>query len=103
MTQVAIGSLSDFPEGTPTRVEADGTALCIVRVGDTVHAICDDCPHAEASLSEGDFLADDMAIECPLHGSSFNLTTGAPDCPPATEAVEVFAVTVDGDSVLVDV
>ena len=61
MTQVSIGSLSDFPEGTPTRVEADGTALCIVRVGDTVHAICDDCPHAEASLSEGDFLADDMA------------------------------------------
>ena len=103
MTQVSIGSLSDFPEGTPTRVEADGTAFCIVRVGDTVHAICDDCPHAEASLSEGDFLADDMAIECPLHGSAFNLTTGDPDCPPATEAVEVFTVTVDGDSVLVDV
>lgn len=103
MAQVSIGSLSDFPEGTPTRVEADGTALCVIRVGDRVHAICDDCPHAEASLSEGDFLEDDMAIECPLHGSAFNLETGDPDSPPATEAVQVYAVTVDGDDVRVDV
>lgn len=103
MTQVPIGTLGDFPDGALVRVEANGTALCVVRVGDRVHAICDDCPHAEASLSEGDFLADDMAIECPLHGSAFNLETGDPDAPPATEAVQVFPVTVDGDDVLVDV
>jgi 3-phenylpropionate/trans-cinnamate dioxygenase ferredoxin subunit len=103
MAQVSIGSLSDFPEGTPTFAEADGTRLCIVRVGDKVHAICDDCPHAEASLSEGDFLAEDMAVECPLHGSAFNLESGDPDAPPATEAVQVFTVTVDGDTVLVEV
>ena len=103
MAQVSIGSLADFPEGTPTFAEADGTRLCIVRIGNTVHAICDDCPHAEASLSEGDFLAEDMAIECPLHGRAFNLETGDPDAPPATDAVQVFPVTVDGDNVLVEV
>lgn len=103
MAQVSIGTLDDFPEGTPTFAEIDGERLCIVRVGDRVHAICDDCPHAEASLSEGDFLADDMAVECPLHGSAFNVETGEPDCPPATEAVQVYPVTVDGDDVLVDV
>jgi 3-phenylpropionate/trans-cinnamate dioxygenase ferredoxin subunit len=54
-------------------------------------------------LSEGDFLAEDMAIECPLHGSAFNLETGDPDAPPATDAVQVFPVTVDGDNVLVEV
>lgn len=103
MAQVSIGSLADFPEGTPVRVEADGTPLCVIRVGERVHAVCDDCPHAEASLSEGDFLADDLEIECPLHGSAFNLETGEPSSPPATEAVAVYAVTVDGDDVLVDV
>ena len=103
MAQVSIGSLADFPGGTPTFAEADGTRLCVVRIGNTVHAICDDCPHAEASLSEGDFLAEDMAIECPLHGSAFNLETGDPDAPPATEAVQVFPVTMDGDNVLVEV
>ena len=48
-------------------------------------------------------LADDMAVECPLHGSAFNVETGEPDCPPATEAVQVYPVTVEGDDVLVDV
>ena len=44
-----------------------------------------------------------MAVECPLHGSAFNLESGDPDAPPATEAVQVFNVTVDGDTVLVEV
>ena len=48
-------------------------------------------------------IAEDMAVECPLHGSAFNVETGDPDAPPATEAVQVFAVTVDGDDVLVEV
>ena len=103
MAQVSIGSLDDFAEGTPTFAQAGGERLCVVRIGDRVHAICDDCPHAEASLSEGDFLADDLAVECPLHGSSFNLVTGEPGEPPATEAVRVFEVTVDGGDVLVEV
>lgn len=103
MALVSIGSIDDFPEGTPTFAEADGERLCVVRVGDQVHAICDDCPHAEASLSEGDFLADDNAVECPLHGSSFDLGTGAPNEPPATEAVRVYPVTVEGGDVLVEI
>lgn len=103
MAQVSIGSLGDFAEGTPTFAEAGGERLCVVRVGDRVHVVCDDCPHAEASLSEGDFLADDLAIECPLHGSAFNLESGDPDAPPATEAVRVFPVVIDGDDVLVEV
>ncbi len=102
MAQVSIGQLEDFPEATPTRVEADGVALCVVRVGNVVHVICDDCSHEEASLSDGEFLAEDMSIECPLHGSCFNLETGNPDCPPATSAVEVFAVSMDGDNVLIE-
>ena len=102
MAQVSIGTLDDFPEGTPTFAEVDGDRLCIVRVGDRVHAICDDCPHAEASLSEGDFLADENAVECPLHGSSFNLETGEPGEPPATEPVRVYPVSVEGGDVLVE-
>ena len=103
MTQVLIGRIEDFPEATPTRVEADGNALCVIRVADAIYVVCDDCPHAEASLSEGEFLAGGLEIECPLHGSTFHLETGEPSCPPATEAVEVYAVTISGDDVFVDV
>jgi 3-phenylpropionate/trans-cinnamate dioxygenase ferredoxin subunit len=103
MAEVTIGTLDDFEEGVLKRVEANGVALCVVRVGDRVHAICDDCPHAEASLSEGEFFADEMEVECPLHGSAFNLDTGEPSTPPATEAVEVFPVTNRDGEIVVEV
>ena len=101
MALVSIGSIDDFPDGTPIFAEAEGERLCVVRVGDQVHVVCDDCPHAEASLSDGDYLADENAVECPLHGSTFDMTTGVPNEPPATEAVESFAVVRDGDSITI--
>jgi 3-phenylpropionate/trans-cinnamate dioxygenase ferredoxin subunit len=42
-------------------------------------------------------------IECFLHGSCFDLRTGAPSSLPATEPVDVFAVTVSEGDVHVDV
>ena len=53
------------------------------------------------SLSDGE--VEGCAIECWLHGSTFDLRTGKPTTLPATEPVPVYPVRVDGDDVLVDV
>ena len=53
------------------------------------------------SVGEGD--VEDGAIECWLHGSLFDLKTGQPSGLPATKPVPTYAVTVEGDDVLVDV
>ena len=60
----------------------------------------DTCSHQEASLSEGDLDPDRCAIECPLHGSSFDLRTGEPLSLPAVEPVRAHQVEVDADGVL---
>ena len=64
-------------------------------------AVDDECSHAAIPLSEGD--VEGCEIECWLHGSRFDLRTGKPTGPPATEPVAVYPVKVDGDDVLVDV
>ena len=46
---------------------------------------------------------DDCTIECWMHGSRFDLRTGKPTGPPATEPVSVFPVQVTGDDVLIDI
>ena len=56
--------------------------------GDEVFAIEDECCHAAVALSEGD--VDGCTIECWMHGSRFDLRTGKPTGPPATEPVPVF-------------
>ncbi len=92
-------SLSELPEEGAVRVELAGKPVCVARSGGTVYAIGDLCSHADVSLSEGD--VEDGAIECWLHGSLFDLKTGQPSGLPATKPVPTYAVTVEGDDVLV--
>jgi 3-phenylpropionate/trans-cinnamate dioxygenase ferredoxin subunit len=93
-------ALADLVEGTPLSVDVDGLAVAVVREGDDVFAIEDECSHASVALSEGD--VDGCTIECWMHGSRFDLRTGKPTGPPATEPVPVFPVRIDGDDVLID-
>ena len=80
----------------PISVELDGVVVCLVRTCEEVFAINDECTHAEVPLSEGE--VDACAIECWLHGSRFDLRSGAVLNPPATSPVMTFAVRVaDGD------
>jgi 3-phenylpropionate/trans-cinnamate dioxygenase ferredoxin subunit len=94
-------SLSELTDSKPYRVEVDGLDVAIVRHGDELFAIEDECSHAAVALSEGD--VEDCTIECWMHGSRFDLRTGKPTGPPATEPVPVYPVQVDGDDVLIDI
>ncbi|WP_424186039.1 non-heme iron oxygenase ferredoxin subunit [Actinokineospora sp. G85] len=98
---IRAAALSDLDDGKPHAVEVGDTPVVLVRRGDEVHALHDECSHAAVSLSEGELSR--KGLECWLHGSCFDLRTGAPSAPPATEPVSVYPVTIDGDDVLVDV
>jgi 3-phenylpropionate/trans-cinnamate dioxygenase ferredoxin subunit len=69
------------------------------RVGDEVYAVGDTCSHAEASLAEGEVF--DMSVECPRHGSEFDLRTGAPSSLPATSPVPTYDVSIEDGTVYV--
>jgi 3-phenylpropionate/trans-cinnamate dioxygenase ferredoxin subunit len=94
-------ALSDLDDGKPFAVEVDDVEIVLVRQGESVHALRDECSHAELALSEGELTP--QGIECWLHGSCFDLRTGEPSSPPATEPVEVFAVEIRDGEVHVDV
>ena len=55
----------------------DGHRIALVRIGDAFFAVDDECSHEDFSLSEGEVWADECEIECPRHGSTFDLVTGA--------------------------
>jgi len=94
-------ALSSLQPGKPVRIEKDGKSICVTRVGDEVFAIADTCSHSDASLSEGDVT--DFKIECWLHGAEFDLRTGVALTLPAVQPVDVYSVSVDGDSVTVEI
>jgi 3-phenylpropionate/trans-cinnamate dioxygenase ferredoxin subunit len=98
---VAVAALDDVKDKSALAVVVDDVEIALVRCGDEVFAIRDECSHASVALSEGD--VGDCEVECWLHGSRFDLRTGEPIGLPATVPVPVYATKIDGDQILVDV
>lgn len=107
MTAQLACSVEDVPVGTSLRLELDGAdgravEVALVHAEDgAFYAVSDICSHGQVSLSDGE--VEDCTVECWLHGSRFDLRTGAPLSLPAVQPIPVYPVTVDGDRVLVDV
>ena len=92
-------ALSDIPAEGVLGVEVAGEPVAVARAEGEVYAIRDVCSHAEVPLSEGEIY--DHTVECWLHGSCFDLRTGDPTGPPATEPVATYAVKIEGGDVYV--
>jgi 3-phenylpropionate/trans-cinnamate dioxygenase ferredoxin subunit len=92
-------ALSEVPDEGALGVEVAAVPVAIVRAEGEIYAIRDVCSHEEVPLSEGEVY--DHTVECWLHGSCFDLRTGKPTGPPATQAVPTYQVKIDGDDVLV--
>ena len=91
---VTVARAADIPPGHAARVEIDEVPVALFNVGGELLCVDDTCTHQEASLSEGDLDLERCAIECPLHGSAFDLRTGDAITLPAVEPVRVHRVEV---------
>jgi nitrite reductase/ring-hydroxylating ferredoxin subunit/uncharacterized membrane protein len=69
-----LGDLTDIPEGGPTKVKAGINTLILVRTGDSILALHEQCAHAGGPLSQGTLV--DGCIQCPWHGSRYRLADG---------------------------
>ncbi len=96
-----VARAADVADDSAVQVKVGETPVCLARSGGQLFAVNDICTHAEVSLSEGD--VESGRIECWLHGSQFDLATGAPTGLPATVAVATYAVKTEGDDVFVAV
>lgn len=101
MSYKSVASLDEIPDGGIKQVSVHGDVVGLYRVGREVYAINDYCTHEETFLSEGEFEPEDLEVECPLHGSRFNVVDGSVRILPATKPVATYPVKVEGDMVLV--
>ena len=101
MAKEVLGPLADLPDGTARRYDVAGRRIAVVRLGDDVYALGDQCSHADYSLSEGEIDPDERTLECWKHGSEFDLETGEPLSLPATRPVPTYEARVEGDEIVV--
>jgi 3-phenylpropionate/trans-cinnamate dioxygenase ferredoxin component len=96
---LTVCKLDDLPEGAMRLVEVDGRKIGVFRAADgELYAIEDRCSHDDGPLAEGEFDPDACTVECPRHGSLFDLRSGRPKTLPAYVPVETFEARIeDGD------
>ena len=80
-------------------VEVDGEKVCVINAEGNYYAIGNVCTHVGGPLDEGTL--EGFEVECPWHGSKFDIKTGEPTKPPATRAVPKYDVKIDGNNILV--
>jgi 3-phenylpropionate/trans-cinnamate dioxygenase ferredoxin component len=96
-----VATLDEIDDGEMKQVVVDGELIGLYRVGDELYAISDVCSHEEAYLTEGEFEPDELEVECPRHGSRFNVANGEVRILPATKPIAAYEVKLEGDLVLV--
>ena len=89
----------EIPPGQGKTVTVAGRDLAIFNVEGRFHAIDNVCKHRGGSLGEGE--VDGTIVTCPLHGWTYDVTSGECFDDPAC-AVDRFTVRVDGDDLVVD-
>jgi cytochrome P450/nitrite reductase/ring-hydroxylating ferredoxin subunit len=94
-----VGADEDAPDGTLNRIEVDGIAVCLGRVGGAWVAFDDTCTHEECPLSDGEL--DGAVVVCPCHGSEFDVRTGDVLTPPALEPLPIYEARAEGGDLLV--
>jgi 3-phenylpropionate/trans-cinnamate dioxygenase ferredoxin subunit len=98
--KVEVTQLDKLPRNRGVRVSIGEHRIAMFRIDDRVYAVGDRCSHAEASLAEGEVW--DTSVECPRHGSEFDLETGEPKALPATKPVPVYPVSVEDGTVYLE-
>jgi glycine betaine catabolism B len=94
-----VASTSDIPPGIMRKVTLDGRDVLLANVDGKYYAIGGVCTHQEGPLDEG--ILDNFEVECPWHGSRFDLRTGNVRQGPAEDPEAVYEVRVDGDNILI--
>jgi 3-phenylpropionate/trans-cinnamate dioxygenase ferredoxin component len=100
---IDICPLSELPPGAKRIVEWEDLEIGVFNCNGEILAIEDRCSHDNGTLAEGELDEEECTVECPRHGSRFDLHTGRPLTLPAYVPVDTFPVLVEGDMIRLEV
>ena len=96
---VKVAETKDIPPSKMKEVQVDGRNICVANVEGKYYAIGSICTHEGGPLADGTL--EGYEVECPWHGSKFDVRTGEVTSPPASEPEPVYEVKLEGSNILV--
>ena len=100
---IEVCPLEELGPGEMRLLEWEDVEIGVFNCGGNLYAIEDRCSHDDGPLAEGEFDPDNCTVECPRHGSLFDLKTGKPKTLPAYVPVETYPVIVEDQKIKLEV
>ena len=96
---VKAAESKDIAPSSMKAVDVAGEKVCIINIEGNYYAIGNVCTHVGGPLDEGTL--EGYEVECPWHGSKFDVRTGEPTKPPARQSVPTYEVKLEDNNILV--
>jgi nitrite reductase/ring-hydroxylating ferredoxin subunit len=96
-----VGPAGDVAEGEINSYTVGERMIAVANIDGDLHEFEDDCTHQQCAQTEGDL--DGTVVECPCHGSQFDVITGEVVNGPAADPIDVFEARDEGEGLEVSV
>jgi glycine betaine catabolism B len=96
---VKVANTDDIQLSNMKEVQLDGEIICLANIEGKYYAIGNICTHEGGPLADGTL--EGYEVQCPWHGSKFDVRTGEVKEPPASEPEPTYQVKVDGNNILI--
>ena len=100
---IEVCRVEELAPGEMRLVEWEDLEIGVFNCAGNLYAIEDRCSHDDGPLAEGEFDPDNCTVECPRHGSVFDLKTGKPMTLPAYVPVDTYPVIVEDEKIKLEV
>jgi len=100
---IEVCPVAELDPGGVRLVEWEDLEIGVFNCAGDVYAIEDRCSHDNGPLVEGELDEQACTIECPRHGSLFDLRTGSPKTLPAYAPVDTFPVIIEDEKIKLEV
>jgi 3-phenylpropionate/trans-cinnamate dioxygenase ferredoxin component len=100
---IEVCPADELQPGQSRIIQVDSRKIGVFNAGGELYAIEDRCSHDDGPLAEGEFDPERKTVECPRHGSLFDITTGRPKTLPAYMPVDTFPIRVEDGVIKLEV
>ncbi|HEX5977313.1 MAG TPA: non-heme iron oxygenase ferredoxin subunit [Nitrososphaeraceae archaeon] len=96
---VNVANAKELQPSQMKAVEVNGEKVCLANVEGKYYAIGNVCTHLGGPLAEGKL--EGYEVQCPWHGSRFDIRTGTVTKPPAARSEPTYEIKLENDNILV--
>jgi glycine betaine catabolism B len=96
---VKVADTKDIQPSQMKEVEVKGEKICLANVKGKYYAIGNVCTHLGGPLAQGKL--EGYEVQCPWHGSRFDIRTGRVARPPAMRSEPTYEIKIENDNILV--